>query len=61
MDLHNTALKIAMNIITAGRISDFDDWEEMKIELEYELLNLISLTDTDRKEMVQTVKDHWYE
>lgn len=53
-------LAIAEKIFSNGIIEDPEDWEEMKIALEFELDELGILDETTREEILSTVKDRWY-
>lgn len=53
-------LAIAEKIFNDGRIEDEDDWEEMKLELEFELDNLEILTSGIREQVLKAVQDYWY-
>lgn len=53
-------LAIAEKIFNDGRIEDAEDWEEMKLELEFELDNLGILTPENREQVLKVVQDYWY-
>lgn len=53
------ALKIAGQIFLNGRIDDPDDWDEMEIELNFEL-DERGVKGEERKQALKTVKDRWY-
>lgn len=53
------ALKIADKIFSNGRIDNPEDWNEMKIELCFEL-DERGIEGKERKEILDTVKTHWY-
>jgi hypothetical protein len=55
----NEALKIAEEIFSNGRIEDPEDWNEMEIELSFEMSER-DVPIEDRDLMRQTVKKAWY-
>lgn len=52
-------LQIAANLFAVGRIADPDDWQEMSLELSFELLEM-GWTKADIQSGLGRVKDQWY-
>ena len=57
--LQSTALQIVTEIFSNGRIEDFENWFEMRLELEYEM-NERKIEGDDRQAIIDTVKGKWY-
>jgi hypothetical protein len=55
----NTALQVAEEIFSNGRIKDPEDWDEMKLELEAELYKG-GHSPQSIKDMVRYIKELWY-
>ena len=54
------ALKIAEEIFANGRIEDPENWDEMEVELDFEL-DTLGIEDPEEREIIMdTVRIKWY-